>query len=51
MAVWLELTDVDKLVVPQFVVDAEKLFVIVGEIVDVAETHDVSELDMEFERL
>ena len=45
MAVWLEVIDVDKLVVPQLVVDVETLIDMVGEIVDVAETHAVLVLD------
>ena len=45
MTVWLELTEVVELVVPQFEVDLETLSELVGEFVEVAETHAVLVLD------
>ena len=45
VAVRLALSEVVELVVPQFDVDIEKISELVGEFVEVAETHAVSVLD------
>jgi hypothetical protein len=45
VAVWQAVREVVELVVPQFEVDMEKLREVVGEFVEVAETHPVLVLD------